>query len=192
VAASGAALITSVPLHPAQWSGFDAFVGHRRRYEPTELMTSSRDTASRWSRSAVFGMQPKSSPLIDLGMWFDPPARTRDVWYNRVMMPLACVFRNRWRCTGLIDTTTSGSPAAVPAQKRLERDVVFHVVELARRFLAPYPRRQRRAPSPSRAPASPAPCRLPSICMRSATISVVVRSFPSLSCHLRVRKDPSM
>ena len=35
VAASGAALITSVPLHPAQWSGFDAFVGHRHRYEPT-------------------------------------------------------------------------------------------------------------------------------------------------------------
>src|SRR5438552_2309939 len=28
-----------------------------------------------------------------------------------------------------------GSPAAVPARKRLERDVVFHVVELARRFL---------------------------------------------------------
>ena len=37
----------------------------------------------------------------------------------------------------------------------------------------------------------PMPCRLPSICMRSATISVVYLSWPSLSCHLRVCRRPS-
>src|SRR5450631_3535695 len=37
-----------------------------------------------------------------------------------------------------------------------------------------------------------APARAPSICMLSAMISVVYRSFPCLSCHLRVRSLPSM
>ena len=38
---------------------------------------------------------------------------------------------------------------------------------------------------------SPPPPRPPSICMLSAMISVVNRSFPCLSCHLRVRNLPS-
>src|SRR5450631_426516 len=37
-----------------------------------------------------------------------------------------------------------------------------------------------------------APARPPSICMLSAMISVLYRSFPCLSCHLRVRSLPSM
>src|SRR5438270_12150113 len=35
---------------------------------------------------------------------------------------------------GLIDPAEVGKSAAVPAPKRLERDIVFHIVELARRF----------------------------------------------------------
>jgi len=40
-------------------------------------------------------------------------------------------------------------------------------------------------------PPPPPPARLPSICMRSAMISVVYFSWPSLSCHLRVCSRPS-
>ena len=38
VAAPGATLLLSVPLHPAQWTTFDDFVGHCRRYEPDRLV----------------------------------------------------------------------------------------------------------------------------------------------------------
>jgi SAM-dependent methyltransferase len=37
VAKPGAVLLLSVPLHPARWTAFDDFVGHKRRYEPAEL-----------------------------------------------------------------------------------------------------------------------------------------------------------
>src|SRR5207247_2323794 len=70
VAGSGAALMTSVPLHPAKWSGFDAFVGHRHRYEPTELRAKLARHGFAVERSAAFGMMPKSSRLVDLGIWF--------------------------------------------------------------------------------------------------------------------------
>jgi hypothetical protein len=47
-------------------------------------------------RSAVFGMQPKSSRLLDLGMWWmtHQPARAMR-WYNRVFMPLGLKFQKR-------------------------------------------------------------------------------------------------
>src|SRR5713226_7634679 len=60
VAAPGAALITSAPLHPALWTAFDDFVGHRRRYEPAELMDKLARHGFAVERSAVFGMRPKS------------------------------------------------------------------------------------------------------------------------------------
>ena len=42
------------------------------------------------------------------------------------------------------------------------------------------------------APAAPPPPRPPSICISLPTISVLKRSLPCLSCHLRVRRLPSM
>jgi len=106
VAAPGAALLTSMPLHPAQWSGFDDFVGHRRRYEPTELKPKLARHGFAVERSAVFGMQPKSSRLVDLGMWFLIHRRERAMWwYNRVMMPLGVRFQKPLALAeGLIDT----------------------------------------------------------------------------------------
>ena len=106
VAASGAALITSVPLHPAQWSGFDAFVGHRRRYEPAELMDKLARHGFAVERSAAFGMQPKSSRLVDLGMWFLVHRRAPAIrLYNRVIMPLGVRFQKPLALAqGLIDT----------------------------------------------------------------------------------------
>jgi len=106
VAAPGAALITSVPLHPKQWTSFDDFVGHRRRYEPRELIPKLARHGFSVERSAAFGMQPRSSRLIDLGMWFLTHQRERAMWwYNRVMMPLGVRFQKPLALAeGLIDT----------------------------------------------------------------------------------------
>jgi len=110
VAAPGAALITSVPLHPAQWTGFDDFVGHRRRYEPEELLAKLARHGFAVERSAVFGMKPKSSRLVDLGMWFLIHWRERAMrLYNRVLMPLGMRFQKPLALAeGLIDTAEVG------------------------------------------------------------------------------------
>lgn len=110
VAAPGAALITSVPLHPEQWTSFDDFVGHRRRYEPTELKPKLARHSFAVERSAVFGMMPKSSRLVDLGMWFLIHRRELAMWsYNRVLMPLGMLFQKPLALAeGLIDTAEVG------------------------------------------------------------------------------------
>ena len=110
VASPGAALITSVPLHPAQWTDFDDFVGHRRRYEPEILTAQLAQHGFAVTRSAVFGMQPKSSRLLDLGMWFLIHRRAQAMWlYNRVMMPLGVRFQKPLALAeGLIDTAEVG------------------------------------------------------------------------------------
>jgi hypothetical protein len=51
-------------------------------------------------RSAVYGMQPKSSRLLDLGQWFLTHRRERAMWwYNHVFMPLGLRFQKplQWR-----------------------------------------------------------------------------------------------
>ena len=110
VAAPGAALITSVPLHPAQWTGFDAFVGHRRRYEPEDLKAKLARHGFTVERSAVFGMKPRSSRLVDLGMWFLLHQGKRAMrLYNRVLMPLGVRFQKPLALAeGLIDTAEVG------------------------------------------------------------------------------------
>ncbi len=42
VARDDAAVIFSVPLHPARWSAFDVLVGHVRRYDPDDLLALLR------------------------------------------------------------------------------------------------------------------------------------------------------
>jgi hypothetical protein len=51
-------------------------------------------------------MQPKSSRLLDLGMWFlRRHPRTAMNWYNRVFMPLGVALQKRLRWKdGMIDT----------------------------------------------------------------------------------------
>lgn len=86
VAAEGAVLLMSTPLHPAWWTPFDDFVGHRRRYKPDELVALLERHGFVISQSAVFGMKPKSSLLVDIGMWFLQHRRQRAMWwYNRVL-----------------------------------------------------------------------------------------------------------
>lgn len=105
VAVPGATLLLSVPLHMRAWTAFDDLVGHRRRYEPAALLAKLERHGFALQRSAVFGMQPKSSWLLDLGMWFLANQRERAMWwYNRVMMPLGLRFQKplAWN-DGMVD-----------------------------------------------------------------------------------------
>jgi len=96
VASIGACVLMSVPLHPSRWTAFDEFVGHRRRYEPESLQSKLHKHDFIIERSAVFGMQPRSSRLLDLGMWWLTHQRERALWwYNRVFMPLGLRFQSR-------------------------------------------------------------------------------------------------
>jgi len=90
VARAGATVLISTPLHQSMWTPFDDFVGHKRRYEPGELLAKLARHHLRVERSAVFGMQPRSSRLVDAGMWWLVHHRERAMWwYNRVFMRVA-------------------------------------------------------------------------------------------------------
>jgi SAM-dependent methyltransferase len=106
VAKPGAVLLLSVPLHPTRWTPFDDFVGHRRRYEPDGLCGKLGAHGLVVEKSAVFGMQPKSSRLLDVGMWWLINHRERALWwYNRAFMPLGLRFQKKLDFhTGMIET----------------------------------------------------------------------------------------
>lgn len=106
VAAPGAAFLLSVPLHQSHWTAFDDFVGHRRRYEPESLLSRLRAYGFTVQQSAVYGMKPKSSRLLDLGMWFLIHRRKRAMWwYSHVFMPLGLRFQKKLELfPGMIDT----------------------------------------------------------------------------------------
>lgn len=94
VGADGTILLVSVPLHPSRWTAFDDFVGHRRRYEPEHLRARLAQHGFAVEQSAIFGMQPKSSKLVDLGMWFLTHKREKAIWwYNNLFMPLGVRFQ---------------------------------------------------------------------------------------------------
>jgi len=106
VAAPGATLLLSIPLHPSHWTAFDELVGHRRRYEPEKICAQLADQDLSVEQSAVYGMQPRSQRLLDLGMWFLTHRREHAMWwYNRVMMPLGMRFQKKLTLArGRIDT----------------------------------------------------------------------------------------
>ena len=106
VAAPNASLLLSVPLHPEHWTAFDDFVGHRRRYEPQRLLAKLAEHGFSVEQSAVYGMRPESSRLVDIGMWFLAHRRERAMWwYNRVLMPLGVRFQKKLALVpGLLDT----------------------------------------------------------------------------------------
>jgi SAM-dependent methyltransferase len=94
VAAPGAAVLLSVPLHPSRWNAFDEFVGHRRRYEPERLRDWLAEYGFSVESSAAYGMQPRSSRLLDLAMWSLVHRREKAMWwYNRALMPLGVFFQ---------------------------------------------------------------------------------------------------
>ena len=100
VAAPGASVLLSVPLHPAAWTAFDDFVGHCRRYEPQRIVALLARHGFSIEHSAVYGMQPTSPRLLGLGQWYLTHRRERAMWwYNRVFMPLGLRFQKplQWR-----------------------------------------------------------------------------------------------
>ena len=106
VCAAGGAFLIAVPLHPSRWTPFDEMVGHCRRYEPQRLLEKLDEVRFTVESSAVYGMQPKSSRLLDFGMWWLTHHRERAMWlYNRVMMPLGVRFQKKLSLhPGMIDT----------------------------------------------------------------------------------------
>src|SRR5688572_6510095 len=87
-------LLISVPLHQSHWTAFDEFVGHCRRYEPARLTALLAQFGLRIESSAIYGMRPRSSHLLDLGLWYLVNQRERAMWwYNHVFTPLAVRFQ---------------------------------------------------------------------------------------------------
>jgi SAM-dependent methyltransferase len=98
VATPGAQLLISMPLHPSLWTSFDDFVGHKRRYEPAHLLAKLAKHHLVVQHSAVFGMQPRSSRLVDIGMWWLLNHRDMAMWwYNRAFMQLGLRFQKQLR-----------------------------------------------------------------------------------------------
>jgi SAM-dependent methyltransferase len=92
----GRTVLLSAPLHPARWTAFDELVGHKRRYDPAHLLAKLARHNLLVERSAVFGMQPRSSLLVDLGMWWLLRDRERAMWwYNSVIMQFGLLLQKR-------------------------------------------------------------------------------------------------
>lgn len=90
IAADGATLIVSTPLHQEWWTPFDDFVGHYRRYKPVELMNLLQRNGFSIRQSAVFGMKPKSTCLVKLGMHFLTHKPKHAMWwYNKIFPHIA-------------------------------------------------------------------------------------------------------
>ena len=107
VTKAGATVIFSVPLHPARWSAFDVLVGHVRRYDPDGILAILGEHSFVLERSAAFGMEPRSSWLLDFAVWGLTHRRVQAMrWYNRVFLPLGLLMQRplAWE-TGLIDVT---------------------------------------------------------------------------------------
>jgi SAM-dependent methyltransferase len=105
VATPDAVFLMSIPLHPSRWSKFDEFVGHRRRYEPASLFALLAKHGLAAEQTAEYAMQPKSSRLLDFGMWFLIHRRSQAIWwYNHVFMPLGLRFDRKLALVpGMVD-----------------------------------------------------------------------------------------
>jgi len=98
-------LIFSVPVHADLWTEFDDWVGHVRRYDPSDLLAIISANQLVLEKSAVFGMKPRNSRLVRFGMsWLKHRRREAMVWYNWVGMPLAMLFQRGLKLVGgLVD-----------------------------------------------------------------------------------------
>ena len=114
-------LICSVPLFAHLWTEFDDWVGHARRYDPSDLLAMMASDGLRLERSAAYGMQPANPRFVKWGMWYLEHRRAWAMfWYNWVGMPLAMHFQKRLKMvSGLIEMT--GVDEVVLVCRRAER-----------------------------------------------------------------------
>jgi SAM-dependent methyltransferase len=90
LARPGSAMLLSVPLHASRWSRFDDVVGHYRRYDPMLLAEKLQRHGFEISRSAPFGMRPRSSSLATFAMDLLARHPAQGFWcYNNLLLPLA-------------------------------------------------------------------------------------------------------
>src|ERR1700680_3706808 len=61
-------LMFSVPVHADLWTEFDDWVGHARRYDPSDLMEILASNQLVLEKSAAFGMKPSHPGLVKYGM----------------------------------------------------------------------------------------------------------------------------
>ena len=110
VARPSASIVFSVPLHPGRWSVFDELVGHVRRYEPGELISTLRAHDLAVERSATFGMAPTSRWLLQLATWWmTHKPRLAMRWYTAALRPLGLrLQRPLALAPGLIDPEQVG------------------------------------------------------------------------------------
>jgi SAM-dependent methyltransferase len=96
VAAGRSTLLLSAPLDPAKWTAFDQLVGHTRRYVPAVLQAKLEENGWAVDATAVYGMQPKSSRLLDYGVWQLEHRPERAIWaYDRIILPIAAFFQKK-------------------------------------------------------------------------------------------------
>jgi SAM-dependent methyltransferase len=133
VATPDAVFLLSIPLHPSRWSKFDEFVGHRRRYEPARLFALLAKHGLVAERTTEYAMQPKSSRLLDFGMWFLIHRRARAIWwYNNVFMPIGLRFDRKLAFTeGMVDVERADEILMVCRRKQEggrhgDADVLHH------------------------------------------------------------------
>jgi SAM-dependent methyltransferase len=102
----GGTVLISTPLHLSRWTAFDEFVGHRRRYDPSQLFETLARHHFTIEHSALFGMQPRSSLLLNMGMWWLTHHRERAMRvYNQTLMPLGLRFQKKLQLvSGIIPT----------------------------------------------------------------------------------------
>ncbi len=121
LAANDAILLISTPLHPELWTAFDDFVGHRRRYVPEQFIAMLNNHGFTVVQSAVFGMKPKSSRLVDLGMWLLQHRPKRAMWWYNLVMPISVRFQKKLEMmSGLTDTRQVAEILLVCQRSRTE------------------------------------------------------------------------
>jgi SAM-dependent methyltransferase len=107
VSAPRSTILLSAPLLPSRWSRFDELVGHRRRYQPEQLLSKLAGHGLSVTATAIYGMQPRSSWLLDFAVWALTHRRRRAIWwYDRVFLRLGALFQQRLKLVpGTMDLT---------------------------------------------------------------------------------------
>jgi SAM-dependent methyltransferase len=96
IAAPGAVLLLSAPLHPSRWTSFDELVGHGRRYRPDDLRAMLASRCWTVERSCAFGMQPRSRRVTEFAVWNLEHWRGQAMWwYSRAILPLGVLLQKR-------------------------------------------------------------------------------------------------